>query len=118
MRQRRRRQLEPIEHDDADAVGTLAEIEAELEPEERERSLGAYRVAKNLAAVGVQAAGYVEREHVRGTAVDRSDGFHRDTGHRPRQADAEDRVDDYVGAVQAVRLPGTRGTAGRDKIVV
>ena len=75
VRLRRRRAPTPAAADPSSSnmttptqFGSLAEIEAELESDERERSLGAHRGAENLAGVGVQAARNVEREHGRAAA--------------------------------------------------
>src|SRR5918995_1132812 len=89
MRQCLRRQLQPIEHDDADAVRSLAEIEPELEPEKMRVAL-----------------------------VDRGDSFRHGACDRPRQANAEDRIDDDVGCAQTVQVPAADAAAGGEEIVV
>jgi hypothetical protein len=118
VRQCLRRQLERIEHDDAGAVRTFAEIEAELEPDERERARSPHCDAEHLAGVGVQAARDIERQHGLVALIHRCDGLRRGPCNRARQADAENRIDDDVGSAQTIRVPlDDRPTRGNEVVV-
>ena len=99
--------------------GPFAEIEAELEPEERERSLGAHRDAEHLAGVGMQAAGNVEREHVRAAVVDRANRA-CDRWIRPGATGRcrRSRRRSTSASARQSHSPGDRPSARRDEVVV
>jgi hypothetical protein len=81
-------------------------------------ALSANRRAENLAGIGVQPAGNVQRQHRCAACVHRCYCFRGDAGDRARQTDTEDGVDDDIRALQGARVPGLDGAARCDKIVV
>ncbi len=84
-------------------VGTGADVTPELAPDETERGIGAYRDAMRMPRVGIETRGQIDREQRSARCIRSRDraGIWVDNG--PRDAYAEDRVDDHV-AVDRVRI--------------
>lgn len=94
------RQTERGDRQHADPIERGAAAQPALGGDEFERALRAHRRRIRMAALGIDAARHVEREHRSRMRVDRIDQGRGGGIGRARQADAEQRVGDDVGLGQ------------------
>ena len=106
------RQIQRIEHHDADIVRTLAQIEPELEADETQRPLGTNAGAVNPARIGVESAGNVDREDGGLAFVDARDASNQFFVEITRKPRAENGVHDDLGVIETVLRPALCGSAG------